>query len=180
MHDATPAFTPSPYILLQALTFTPIYTMEVRNSSRKIEKFNERPSTISLREFKVTFSDVLCELELKYGVNYIEAFAFKQLAYYVHYEALDVYKQHSLRILGFTHIPNLAYATTIATAFQVALQTTIAHHGTMPNNPDLVPTSVNLSPQQLIIDAPAFINPMGEFFRILELEFPNKNFDKIM
>jgi hypothetical protein len=41
---------------------------------------------------------------------------FKQLAHYVHYEALDVYKQHSSRILGITHIPNPAYATTIAIA----------------------------------------------------------------
>jgi len=64
---------------------------------------------------------VVCELELKYGVNYIEAFAFKQLACYLHYEALDVYKQHSLRILGVTQIPNLAYAIAIATALQAAL-----------------------------------------------------------
>jgi hypothetical protein len=56
----------------------------------------------------------------------------------------------------------------------------------MPNNPDLVPTSINLSPQQLItitanippaINAPAFANPMGEFFRDLELEFMVKNFE---
>jgi hypothetical protein len=45
-----------------------------------------------LREFKATFSTVVCELELKYGANYTEAFAFKQLACYVHYEALDVYE----------------------------------------------------------------------------------------
>ncbi len=53
----------------------------------------------------------------------------------------------------------------------------------MPNNPDLIPTSVHLSPQQFIaatanipltINAPTFINPMGEFFRILELEFSIK------
>jgi hypothetical protein len=30
-----------------------------------------------LREFKATFSTMVCELELKYGVNYTEAFAFK-------------------------------------------------------------------------------------------------------
>jgi hypothetical protein len=60
-------------------------------------------------------------LELKYGVHYTEAFAFKQLARYVHYEALDVYKQHSPRILGVTEIPNPAYATTITIALQVAL-----------------------------------------------------------
>jgi hypothetical protein len=73
--------------------------MEVNSSSGRIEKFNERLSTISLREFKVTFSTVVCELELKYGVNYTKAFAFKQLAHYVHYETLDVYEQHSPRIL---------------------------------------------------------------------------------
>jgi hypothetical protein len=77
-------FTPSPYILLQAVTFTPIYTMEGSSSFGRIEKFNRRPGTISLKEFKVTFSTVVCELDFKYGVNYIEAFTFKQLAYYVH------------------------------------------------------------------------------------------------
>jgi hypothetical protein len=97
---AVPTFTPSHYIPLQVVTFTPIYTMEVNSSSRRIEKFNGRPSTISLREFKATFSIVFCELELKYGVNYIQAFAFKQLACYVHYEAVDVYEQHSSRIFG--------------------------------------------------------------------------------
>jgi hypothetical protein len=66
--------------------------MEISSSSRRIEKFNGRPSIISLREFKATFSTVVYELELKYGVNYTEAFAFKQLARYVHYEALDVYE----------------------------------------------------------------------------------------
>ncbi len=42
-----------------------------------------------MKEFKATFSTVVCELELKYGANYIEAFAFKQQAHYVHYEPLD-------------------------------------------------------------------------------------------
>jgi hypothetical protein len=86
------AFTPSPYIPLQVVTSTPIYTMEVNSFSGRIEKFNRRLGTISLREFKVTFSTMVCELEFKYGANYTEAFAFKQLARYVHYEALDVYK----------------------------------------------------------------------------------------
>jgi hypothetical protein len=95
--------------------------MEVNSSSGRIEKFSERPSTISLSEFKATFSIVVCELEFKYGANYTEAFAFKQLAHYVHYQALDVYEQHSPRILGVTQIPNPAYATTIAIAFQAAL-----------------------------------------------------------
>jgi hypothetical protein len=158
--------------------------MEVSSSSRRIEKFSGRPSTISLREFKETFSIVVCELKLKYGVNYTEAFSFKQLAFYVHYEALDVYQQHSPRILGVTQIPNPAYATTIAIASQIALQVAIAHHD--PNNPDLVPTSSNLFPQQLIavtvnipltIDAAAFADLVGEFFRVLELEFSVKSFE---
>ncbi len=124
--------------------------MEVSSSSGRIEKFSGRPGTIFLREFKATFSTVVCELELKYGANYIKAFAFKQLARYVHCEALDVYEQHSTRILGVTQAPNPAYAIAIATASQAALQAAIAHHGIMLNNPDPVPTSVNLSPQQLI------------------------------
>ncbi len=89
---AAPTFTPSPYTPLQAMTSTPIYTMEVSSSFGRIEKFSGRPGTISLREFKATFLTVVCELELKYGANYTEAFAFKQLACYVHYEALDVYE----------------------------------------------------------------------------------------
>jgi hypothetical protein len=95
--------------------------MEVSNSFGKIEKFNERLGIISLKEFKAIFSTVVCELELKYGANYIEEFAFKQLTCYLHYEALDVYKQHSLRILGVTQIPNPAYAIAITTTLQVAL-----------------------------------------------------------
>jgi hypothetical protein len=56
----------------------------------------------------------------------------------------------------------------------------------VPNNPDLVPTLVNLSPQQLIvaianipptIDVLAFVDLVGEFFRVIELEFPVKNSD---
>jgi hypothetical protein len=95
--------------------------MEVSRSSKRIEKFSGRPGTISLKEFKATFLIVVCELELKYGANYTEAFAFKQLAHYVHYEALDVYEQHLPRILGIIHIPNLAYTTAIITTFQAAL-----------------------------------------------------------
>jgi hypothetical protein len=115
----------------------------------------------------------LFPIDFKYGVNYTEAFSFKQPARYVHYEGLDVYEQQSLRILGITQIPNLTYATTIATAFQATLQVAITHHGIMPNNPDPVPTSVNFSLPQLIgatpnipptIDTLAFVDPMGEFF----------------
>jgi hypothetical protein len=76
--------------------------MEVNRFYGRIEKFNERLGTISLMEFKQTFSIVVCELERKYGANYTKAFAFKQLARYVHYEALDVYEQHSPRILYVT------------------------------------------------------------------------------
>ncbi len=59
----------------------------------------------------------------------------------------------------------------------------------MPNNPNPVPTLVNLSPQQLItatinipptIDAPAFVDLVGEFFHVLELEFSVKSSEKIM
>jgi hypothetical protein len=59
----------------------------------------------------------------------------------------------------------------------------------VPNNPDLLPISINLSPQQLIvttannpptINAPAFANPMGDFFRILEVEFSIKSSEKIL
>jgi hypothetical protein len=48
--------------------------MEVNNSSGRIEKFSRRPSKISMREFKATFSIMVCELELKYGANYTEMF----------------------------------------------------------------------------------------------------------
>jgi hypothetical protein len=87
------AFTSSPYISLQVVTFIPIYTMEVNNSFGRIKKFNEKSCTISLREFKARyhFSNVVCELELKYGANYTKAFTFKQLAHYVHYEALNLH-----------------------------------------------------------------------------------------
>ncbi len=93
--------------------------MDVNSSFGRIKKFSGRPGIISLRGFKATFWTVVCELELKYGANYTEAFALKQLVHYVHYEVLDVYEQHFARILGVTQIPNPAYA--IAIAFQVAL-----------------------------------------------------------
>jgi len=75
--------------------------------------------------------------------------------------------------LGVTQIPNPAYATTIATTSQATLQAAITHHGTMTNNPNPVPTSVNLFLQQLIVapanippttGALAFADPVGEFF----------------
>jgi hypothetical protein len=59
----------------------------------------------------------------------------------------------------------------------------------VPNNPDPVPTSINLFPQQFFvvttnipptIDAPAFVDPMGEIFRVLELEFLIKSSKKIL
>jgi hypothetical protein len=59
-----------------------------------------------LKEFKASFSTMVCELELKYGVNYTKVFVFKQLTHYVHFEALDVYEEQSPRILGITQIPN--------------------------------------------------------------------------
>jgi len=56
------------------------------------------------------------KLELKYGTNYTKAFTFKQLARYVHYEALDVYEQHFPKNLGVTQIPSPTYAIAIAIA----------------------------------------------------------------
>jgi hypothetical protein len=111
---------------------------------------------------------MICELEFMYGINYTKTFAFNQLAWY---EALDVYEQHSLRILGVIQIPNLAYATVFATTLQTTLQTTIAHHGAMPNNLDLVLISIYLSPQLIptitnilpTIDAPTFGDPTRDF-----------------
>ncbi len=59
----------------------------------------------------------------------------------------------------------------------------------MPNNLDLVPISVNIFLQQLIvatanipptIDAPTFADLVGEFFQVLELEFSMKSSKKIM
>jgi hypothetical protein len=56
----------------------------------------------------------------------------------------------------------------------------------MPNNPNPIPISVNLFPQQLIaatinipptIDALAFADIVEEFFQVLELEFLVKNFE---
>jgi hypothetical protein len=55
MPITVPTFTLSLYIPLQAITSTPICTMEVNNSSGRNEKFNERLGTISLKEFKATF-----------------------------------------------------------------------------------------------------------------------------
>jgi hypothetical protein len=55
----------------------------------------------------------------------------------------------------------------------------------MPNDLNMVPTLVNISLQQLIvatanilptIDALTFTDPMGELFRVFELEFPIKSF----
>jgi hypothetical protein len=56
----------------------------------------------------------------------------------------------------------------------------------MANNPDSIPTLINISPQQVIvvttnipptIDALAFVDPMEEFFSVLELEFSVKSFE---
>jgi hypothetical protein len=91
----------------------------------------------------------------------------------VHYEALDVYEQRSLRILGIIQIPNPAYAIAITITSQATLQAAIAHHGNVPNNPDPIPSLVNFSLRQFIDvtsnipptnDALAFTNLVGEFF----------------
>jgi hypothetical protein len=51
--------------------------MEVSISFGRIEKFNGRLGTISLKEFKATFLTMVCELEFNYGANYNEVFVFK-------------------------------------------------------------------------------------------------------
>jgi hypothetical protein len=103
---------------------------------------------------------MVCELELKYGVNYTKAFIFKQLARYVHYETLDVYKQHFLSFLGVTQIPNLAYAIGITTSSQTALQATIPHHGTVPNNPYSVPTLITFLFNNSFLLSQTFLPPL--------------------
>jgi hypothetical protein len=95
--------------------------MEINNSVGRIHKFNGKLGTISLKEFKVTFSNVVCESDLKYGVNYTKVFTFKQMVRYVHYETFDVYEQRFPRILGITQIPNPIYAIAIAITSQAAL-----------------------------------------------------------
>jgi hypothetical protein len=59
----------------------------------------------------------------------------------------------------------------------------------MPNILDPVPTSINLSPQQFIAaiannspttNAPTFADLVGEFFRVLELEFLVRSSEKIL
>jgi len=59
----------------------------------------------------------------------------------------------------------------------------------VPNYPYPVPTLINLSIQQLIvvtvnipptIDALTFVDPMEEFFQVLQLEFPIKSSKKIL
>ncbi len=89
--------------------------------------------------------------------------------------------------MGVTKIPNLIYATAITTTSQAALQAAIAHHGTVPNNPNPVLILINLSFEQFIIaianiphtiNAPSFVDPVGEFFRVLKLEFPVKSSEK--
>jgi hypothetical protein len=162
-----------------------MYTMEVNSSSGRIEKVQWKVKYHFFEGVQGSFLNLVCELELKYGANYIKVFTFKQLTHYVHYEALDIYEQHFPRILGVTQIPNPTYAIAIATASQATLQPAITHHGTMPNSPDLVPTSINISLQRLIdtttnspptINALAFADLVGEFFQVLELEFPVNKF----
>jgi len=59
----------------------------------------------------------------------------------------------------------------------------------VPNNPNPIPTLVNLFPQQLItatinipptINTLTFVDPMGEFFGVFELEFSVKFFEKVL
>jgi hypothetical protein len=66
------------------------------------------------------------------------------------------------------------------------LQVAIACHGIVPNNLNLVPISIIFFLQQFIvvtanilptINVPTFADLVGEFFRVLELEFSIKNFE---
>jgi len=159
--------------------------MEASSSSGRIKKFNERPSTISLREFKATFSTVVCELELKYGANYW-SICIQITSPLCALWSIGCLQATFSKDVGFIQTPNLAYAATITIASQGTLQPTIAHHGTVPNNPNLIATSVNISLQQFIattannlptIDAPAFADPVGEFFWVLKLEFLFNSFE---
>jgi hypothetical protein len=59
----------------------------------------------------------------------------------------------------------------------------------MPNNLNPVPTLINIYPQQFIvattnipptINAPAFADPVKEFFRVIDLEFLAKSSKKIL
>jgi hypothetical protein len=90
--------------------------MEVSSSFVRIEKFNKRLRTISLKEFKATFSAVVCELGLKYSVNYIEALHSKHWPIMC---TLKLWMRMSNIVRGFweTQIPNPTYATVITTAF---------------------------------------------------------------
>ena len=90
--------------------------MEGNGSSGRIEKFSKRPSTIILREFKAAFMTVVYELELKYGNNFTNAFVFKQMACYVHHQALDVYEQYTSQMLQITQVDDPTYVVAIANA----------------------------------------------------------------
>ncbi|CAM6088514.1 unnamed protein product [Calypogeia fissa] len=123
---ATPGNASATFVLQQATS--PAYSMEGSGSSSKIEKFSGRPGTVTLREFKATFYTIVYELELKFKQDFTNAFAFKQLARYVHHEALDVYQQYSPQLLSTLQVPNPAYAAAIAGAQSTTLQATIAAH----------------------------------------------------
>jgi hypothetical protein len=51
--------------------------MEVSSFFGRIEKFSKRLGTIFLKEFKVIFSTMVCELEFKYGAYDTEMFTLK-------------------------------------------------------------------------------------------------------
>jgi hypothetical protein len=75
--------------------------MEVRSCSGNIEKFSERPRTKQLS--KLWFVNWNLSMVLIITKR-------SHLNNLVHYEGLDVYEQHSSRILGVTQTPNLGYA----------------------------------------------------------------------
>ncbi len=118
--------------------------------------------------------------------NYTEAFALKQLGslcalWGIGCLQITFFEDFGRHLdpqsnLCHSHCHHLSSCTTA----------TIAHHGTMPNNPNQIPTSINFSLQQLIIttvnipptiDAPTFADLVGEFFWVFELEFSIKTIE---
>jgi len=77
----------------------------------------------------------------------------------VHYEELDVYEQHFLRILGVIRTPNPDYATAIITTSQAALRSAITHHVIVPNNPDSIPTSITFLLNNSLLLLQTFLPP---------------------
>jgi hypothetical protein len=86
-------------------------------------------------------------------------------------------------------MPYTAYAIAIVSTSQITLQATIAHHGIVRNNPNSgtyfnktfsSTTHCCYIKHSSHHHAPTFADLVGEFFRVLELEFLVKSFEKIL